>query len=157
MEKKRRVSFFSINFISFNLHTVFYVKIFCIFSIPGGKQLTDEEKGKIAVYQEGLSNCKISRRLNRASTGIDNFINLGSHYGSAKRTGRAFLIKNRTKTEIKRFAVQENLSAKEIIEVMDLKVGVRSVQQILKHNVSHCYDKGVGKPELLSRHKMARF
>lgn len=125
--------------------------------MPRGKSLTGEEKGKIKVYHEiGLSNREISRRLGRSSCVIDNFINKGPQYGTKKRPGRTPLVTNRAKREMKRLLIRDNLCAKELMAKMDLGVGVRRVQQIIKKDLKLSYETKCAKPELLPRHKLAR-
>lgn len=125
--------------------------------MPRGKQLSEEEKGKIQAYhEEGLSNREISRRLNRSSCVIDNFLKLGSKYSQTKRPGRMPLVSDREKREIKRLAVKENYSANEIRAEMSLGIGTRRVQQIMKLDLNLTYGKRYGKPGLKPKHKTAR-
>lgn len=126
--------------------------------MPRGISLSDKEKGQIKAYhEEGLSNREISRRLNRSSCVIDNFIKLGDKYSTKKRKGRIPTVTERDKREIKRLALTETFSAKEIRGQMDLGVGIRRVQQIMKTDLNLTYDKKCAKPSLENRHKKARF
>lgn len=125
--------------------------------MPRGKQLSEEEKGKIQAYhEEGLSNREISRRLKRSSSVVDNFLKLGSKYAQAKRPGRTPLVSDRDKREIKRLAVKENYSANKIRAEMSLDIGTRRVQQIMKQDLKLTYRKRCGKPGLKPQQKMAR-
>lgn len=122
-----------------------------------GEPLSGEEKGKIAVFKEiGLSNRQIAKRLFRSSTVVDNFVKLGKSYGEKKQNGAPSKLSEAQRRLIKRKAVAQKMSARQIQGDMNLPVTPRRVRQILSANENLKFKKPIKKPPLTSRHRDAR-
>jgi len=120
------------------------------------RPLSMEEWGKIKTFKEcGLSNRKISRRLKRSSTVVDNFVKLGQNYNSKKSTGRPQILTDREKRVILRVASNSALSARGIIDQSCVKIGIRNVQRLLKRKLMLIRKKLLRKPLLNDRNKNA--
>lgn len=125
--------------------------------MPRGTHLTTEEKAIIRTHKEhGLSNRSIATKIGRSPTVVSNFLNLGENYGSARRSGRPSLLSAREKNVISHEARRNKLNAGQIRRKLDLPVGVRRVQQVLKGNPNLRYTKMMKKPLLQQHHKEAR-
>jgi IS30 family transposase len=121
------------------------------------KPLSNEERGKITAFKEcGLSNCKISRRLNRSSTVIDNFVKLGQNYNSKKSTGRPQVLTNRKKRAILRVASNSALSARGILDQCSVKTDIRNVHRLIKRTPTLIRKKLLRKTPLNKLNKNVR-
>lgn len=125
--------------------------------MPRRTQLSLEERAKIDAYREsGLSIREIARRVKRSKTTIQNYLADPKIYGSIKRSGRQPIVSERDKRSIKRLAVTNNFSCKQIKSEFNLNVTARWVNQILNKDLSVKKQKSIPKPKLTVRHKEAR-
>jgi transposase len=121
------------------------------------KPLSNEKRGKITAFKEcGLSNREISRRLNRSSTVIDNFIKIGQNYNFKKSTGRPKVLTDREKRAILRVASNSALSARGILDQCGVKTGIRNVQRLIKRTLTLIRKKLLRKPPLNKLNKNVR-
>lgn len=125
--------------------------------MPRGKQLSAEEQIKIKIYKEtGLSNREIAKRINRSHKVINSFFKMGENYGNnSNKTGNP-IISMRTNSRILALAVQENQTAAQIKQNLDLPITKRRVQQILSSSGRFKWTKRCKKPHLTTKHKEKR-
>ena len=122
-----------------------------------GKPLNDREKGQIiAFHNMGLSNREISRRIERSLNVVNHFLQLKEKYGTKKSTGRPKKISQREKGKILQEARQNKHHASKIKMKLDLPVGVRRVQQVLRSSGTLKYSKRAKKLPLTKFHKEER-
>ncbi|CAK9803449.1 Transposable element Tc3 transposase [Anthophora quadrimaculata] len=122
-----------------------------------GKPLNDNEKGQIiALKGMGLSNRKIADKVQRSLNVVNHFIKLGNKYATKKSTGRPKKLCLRDKGKIFQEARKNKLNASQIKTKLDLPIGVRRVQQVLRARGTLRYTKRTKKPPLTEFHKNER-
>ena len=118
--------------------------------MPGGKPLTDIEKGQILAYHhENYSKRAIARIIKRSDCVIRSFLKSPSAYGPKKLLSRDIRRLNRE-------ASKGRLPARELRNQLELPVTVRRVQQVLHTNPNMVYKKRKGQPKLTKLHKKNR-
>lgn len=125
--------------------------------MPRGKLLNQEEKAKITAYKDaGLSNREIALRIKRSHHVINNFIKLGDFYGKNHPKGGNKKLTRRHISLILRAAAKGNVTAGKIQADLNLPIGKRRVQQILRNSKRFVWRKKISKPPLTQHHKQAR-
>ena len=125
--------------------------------MPGGKPLTDIEKGQILAYHhENYSKRAIERMLKRSDCVIRSFLKSPSTYGTKKSRGGPKKFLSPDIRRLNREASKGRLSARELRNQLELPVTVRRVQQVLHANPNMVYKKRKGQPKLTKLHKKNR-
>ena len=125
--------------------------------MPRGKLLSDYEKGQIvAMKRECVSIREIARTLSRSPGAIQNFLRNPRRVDGRKCTRNATKI---TKTQTRlllREASKGEKSCRELKLSLEIDMGVRRVQQILRQAPHLKYKKMLTRPQMLQRHKDVR-
>jgi transposase len=125
--------------------------------MPRGRQLTDQERGKIDAFLEvGLSYRDIARRLNRAEGTIHYHVKLSKTGGSRKRSERPSKVTKRLVRQIFRFATVKKFSSKHIAAALGGILHHTTIRNILKSTALCKYIKRKSVPALKKRHMVAR-
>ncbi|CDF38189.1 unnamed protein product [Chondrus crispus] len=125
--------------------------------MPRRKLLSDFEKGQIvAMKQECLSVCEISRTLTRSPGAVQNFLKHPKRVDGRKSTCNATKISKKQTRLLLREASKGEKSCRELKLSLDIDVGVCRVQQILRDAPHLKYKKMLSRPQMLQRHKSAR-
>ncbi|KRJ97477.1 uncharacterized protein Dyak_GE28378, isoform C [Drosophila yakuba] len=125
--------------------------------MPRGTHLSAEERGLImGLSESGAKISEIASRVSRHPNTVANFLKNVESYGKAKRSGRPSTIDERCKREIKRLAVNKQMSCNDIKRHLKLKVSRRRVHQLLAENKTVKYSSRVPVPMLLPRHISSR-
>ncbi|CDF35190.1 unnamed protein product [Chondrus crispus] len=125
--------------------------------MPRRKLLSDFEKGQIvAMKQECLSVCEIARTLSRSPGAVHNFLNHPKRVDGRKSTRNATKISKKQTQLLLRDASKGEKSCRELKVSLEIDVGVRRIQQILRDAPHFKYKKMLLRPQMLQRHKSAR-
>lgn len=138
------------------IQTVIFIKKTIM---PGGKSLSEYEKGKIdSFYQTGMKISEIANELIRSRTVVRNYINLGEMYGvKNNQRGRKPLLTKRDKKFIIKKATIEKKSTREIQKEYFPNVSHTTVYDVLKENENIIYKNIQKRPPLKPQHIMDRF
>ncbi|CDF41141.1 unnamed protein product [Chondrus crispus] len=120
--------------------------------MPRGKLLSDLEKGEIvAMKRECMSIPEIARTLSRSPRAVQNFCKhpkrVDAQKGARNASKKRLLLRDASKGE---------KSCKELKLCLDIGIGVRRIQQILRATPHQKYKKMLKRPQMLERHKVSR-
>lgn len=125
--------------------------------MPKGKRLSEYEKGKIdGLKEEGWSNRKIAKEIERSRCVIDNYINLRENYGQKKSSGRNKKLTRRDERAIVRLAIKKKFGSRRILSSLDVNCSRSTIYNTLKNNKNLKFAKMKRKPPLNQVHKDAR-
>ena len=120
------------------------------------KPLSEHEQGQIDSLQEiGQSQRFIAKFLGRSRCVVQNYLRLGSEYGSAQSTGRAKLLSARDERRIAKLA-EDQQSVRRISREMEPALSHMTVQRALGRVPHLAYMKKQKKSALTERHIAAR-
>lgn len=125
--------------------------------MPGQKQLSDVERGKIlGMKASGMSGAAISRSIGRSKTVVNNFLKDPSKYGKCKRPGRPSALSKRQKSTVFRWACDKKMSSSEIVCDLSLPCTSRTVRNVLSSNPRAQFVKLQPRQPLTKKDKLAR-
>lgn len=123
-----------------------------------GKDLTSEEKGKIAALS--LASWKvadIARGINRSRCAVYNYLkNVGNSNNKRKNSGRSPKLSSRDKRLIYKEASKSVYSVKQIRDRLNLDVSSETVRLVLHESKRFTYCKPMQAPWLTEQHKTKR-
>ncbi|XP_065372262.1 cellular tumor antigen p53 isoform X2 [Calliphora vicina] len=114
--------------------------------MPRGTYLNKDEKSTISLYREcGLTIRQIADKMGRDKKTIFMYLKNPEGYRKLNFAGRKPLISKSVATEIKRIAVEQQMSPGQIRSILNLPVTTRRVQQIISDDHE---PKGENKPTI---------
>lgn len=98
-----------------------------------GKRLNGAEIGAIELYKEwGMSNRKIATTIGRSEAVIRNYLKKGDEYGMIYKTKGNSKLTDQQKGQIVTESNENNLTAKQIIDKLDLPVTKQHIALVLR-------------------------
>lgn len=98
-----------------------------------GKRLNGAEIGAIELYKEwGMSNRKIATTIGRSEAVIRNYLKKGDEYGMKYKTKGNSKLTDQQKDQIVTESNENNLTAKQIIDKLDLPVTKQHIALVLR-------------------------
>jgi len=125
--------------------------------MPRGKLLTQFEKGQIvALNRECMSVREIARMIGRSPGALQNFLRHPKVCDARKSSRNAKKLTKKHTRLLLREAAKGEKSCRELQITLNLPVGVRRVQQVLRGCPHLKYKKQIKRPAMQQRHKDAR-
>jgi transposase len=125
--------------------------------MPRGTLLTDNERGQISALElAGWSVAATARTLGRSRTVVAGYLKDKEGYSKARFHGRPTKLSPTATRLLYREAAKGKVSCRQLVTTLDLVVGHRRVQQLLRAHPDFVYKKRKGAPHLTPAHQAAR-
>ena len=123
-----------------------------------GKDLNDEEKGKIAALSmAGWNTSKIATAIKRSRKVISNNLRNPKMYGNGRKNGGSRgVVTPIVKRQIRTMATKTGKSSRAIRNELKLSCHPSRVRAVLTASSRHKYRKAMSAPALTAGHKLAR-
>jgi transposase len=122
-----------------------------------GTLLDEYERGQILAFETAGWNANaIAKEIGRSHHVVATFLANKEGYGTRKSTGRPPKLTAVATRRLFREATKGQSSCSQLVADLDLPVGHRRVQQLLRNNPEFVYMKRKSTPRLSEKHKKAR-
>ena len=125
--------------------------------MPKGTTLTKGERAAILAYADtGMSSRAIATAIKRSKGVVCSFLSNPKEYATKKHPGRPPKISATALRLLLREASKGDRSAKQLRDDLQLGVGVKRVQQLLRAAPHLSYERPVASPWMTKTHKVER-